>query len=157
MPKPEFKARSESEWQGMRIDLSVAPTCASTEHCSRAQVCKSVPCAGDEPGHAGKCQHCVPCESDGECLRGEVCVLDHCIKRELAACRSAKDCAGVPCVLSFYSTGIRNNDDMRAYCPDVNSGTYPPEEQPKQLTDNRPPALDVQLRSQIARSYETDP
>jgi hypothetical protein len=156
VPEPRRKRRPESEWQGMLIDVAVAPTCDVTEHCSRGQVCKPGACGpGEPPG--SECLRCLPCESDGECLLGELCVLDHCVKEQLVECRLAKDCGGVSCILTDYSTGPRNNDEMRAHCAEFDTGTPTPEEEPKQLVDNRPPPLAAQLSEQVERSLREDP
>lgn len=155
-PPARFKERSKSEWQGMLIDVAVAPTCASTERCGMAQSCKPGPCGPGEPTD-GKCFRCQPCESNGECARGEICVLDHCVKREFVSCRTARDCGGVPCVLSGYSTGIRNNQEMKAYCPDVDGGTYSPDDEPEYTADDRKAPLQVDLQEQIRRSYAQEP
>ncbi len=139
LPSSRFKPRSPTEWQGMLVDLSREPTCESTELCSFGQVCKAGICA--------------PCEADGECLRGEVCVLDHCLKQELVSCRVAKDCRGTFCVLGEFSTPPRHNAGVRSYCVDVNSGTPPPPEPTHNLVDNRPPPLGESLLEQVRKSF----
>lgn len=162
LPAPQFKERPKSEWQGMRIDLSVAPACESTELCPFGQVCKPGACGPGEPPDAD-CRRCLPCESDRECLRGEVCVLDHCVKQELVSCRSAADCpAGVPCVLSGYSKPPRHNDGMRAYCPDIDGPGEPPgdefESEPSErAAKERPPTLHQKLEEKLRRSWEEEP
>jgi hypothetical protein len=120
--EPDVKSRPRQEWQGMLIDRSVAPTCEDTAHCGLAQVCRG--------------GRCLPCERDAECGRGEVCLLDHCVLEQLAACRSSNDCRGLPCVLSGYSSGARNNIEMRSYCADVESG-HPTREEPQPPDDTR--------------------
>jgi hypothetical protein len=48
---------------------------------------------------------------------GESCVLDHCIRSELADCRTRRDCRNDElCVLSGYSSDPRGNARMRAEC-----------------------------------------
>lgn len=62
---------------------------------------------------------CIPCRKDDECLLREVCVLDHCIRKELMGCRSRADCRGEDslCVLSGYtSMDLRGNAEMTASC-----------------------------------------
>lgn len=128
----EFKQRDAGEWQGMLIDLSVAPTCEQTAHCSLGQTCR-----------AGRC---TPCEADSECMAHEVCVLDHCVKRDLATCRRAADCNDTLCVLSGYSTGARNNEATTAQCADVNAGVPSDLQEPRvgvvpSLTSGPPPPV----------------
>jgi hypothetical protein len=137
-PSPNLKPRAEGEWQGMLVDLSVAPTCETTAHCSMAQVCR-----------AGRC---LPCERDGECVVGEVCVLDHCVRKELTTCRSANDCQGVPCVLSGYSSGARNNAETRSYCANPESGQPHVEEDGPQDDPRPEPPLAQRLTDRLRQS-----
>jgi hypothetical protein len=160
-PESQFKQRAESEWQGMLIDVALAPTCESTERCAFGQSCKRGACGPGEPADA-ECYRCLPCESDTECLRGEACVLDHCVKQELVSCRSSRDCpTGARCILSDYSTGARHNGEMRAYCPDINSGTAEldgaEDDRPPSPLDDRPPPLAVKLGAKLKESFAEDP
>jgi hypothetical protein len=67
---------------------------------------------------------CVGCREDGDCLAGEMCVLDHCIRDENVGCLSRHDCAEgaeATCVLSgITSLDPRGNADMRSYCSATN-------------------------------------
>lgn len=77
--------------------------CESTSACGLARVCIE--------------GFCVGCRSDAECVPGEVCVLEHCLKSDLARCRSARDCARRElCVMSGYSSGPRANEELRSAC-----------------------------------------
>jgi hypothetical protein len=99
----EYHPRPEGEWQGMRVNLALRATCERSEGCGLAMACREGLCG--------------PCEADGECAGGEVCVLDHCVPRAQAACRSRSDCGEEElCVLSGYSSDARNNGGMRASC-----------------------------------------
>lgn len=96
--------RDPAEWQGMRMLVG-----SHTQRCEQAQDC-SMP-KGCIDGR------CLPCERDDQCAREEVCVLDHCLLEDLAACRSRSDCdSGEWCVMSGYSKGRRFNSDTRSYC-----------------------------------------
>jgi len=60
---------------------------------------------------------CAPCEGDSQCEAGEACILNHCVPHERVACRRRADCTeGGLCLLSGYSSGVRGNEDMHAYC-----------------------------------------
>jgi hypothetical protein len=64
---------------------------------------------------------CGACNSDADCLRDEVCVLDHCLRSSGVSCRSYEDCGPQSlCVLSGMSADARGNSEMRSYCS--NSG-----------------------------------
>ena len=94
----------------MLISTDAVPPCEESATCGLARACK-----------AGKC---VACSADGDCAGGEVCVLDHCIARDLAGCRSRTDCAsGDLCALSGYSSLARGNEGMRSLCLDPKSGS----------------------------------
>lgn len=76
---PDASTRGPGEWRGMRVDMQHRSQCASTEHCSASTACW-------EDGQCG------PCRADAECLGHEICVLEHCVASEAAACRSVRDC-----------------------------------------------------------------
>ena len=69
---------------------------------------------------------CGPCTSDHECADDEVCILDHCIRRENVGCWSFRDCADAElCVLSGYSSDPRGNGGMFARCQPTSGGAEP--------------------------------
>jgi hypothetical protein len=108
-PVTKTKERSAGEWQGMLIDLAIAPPCLRNEPCSLARACKD--------------GFCTACWSDVDCAADEGCVLDHCVLRSQIECRRRSDCAAPSlCVLSGYSSGRRGNEDMKAFCLDPNGG-----------------------------------
>lgn len=98
-----YHPRPETEWQGMLADRGATPPCYEG-FCQSALACVD--------------QQCGPCSKDSECVSGEVCVLDHCLVKELAQCRRASDCPEPElCVLSGLSDGdMRGNRDMKALC-----------------------------------------
>lgn len=118
--EPRLAERAPGEWQGMLADGDPWP-CESTAACGLARVCID--------------GYCVGCRAHVECVPGEVCVLEHCLKRELARCRSARDCARRElCVMSGYSSGPRANDELRSACltaggPGANPFFVAPQEQ----------------------------
>lgn len=60
---------------------------------------------------------------DDDCPSDHACALDHCVVKENVACRARADCGeNEACVLSGYSSGRRNNDNMKAYCLDLKGG-----------------------------------
>ena len=106
----EYYPRPENEWQGMRVRVERQSICDGDASCSLALACKGGLCG--------------PCLADADCAEGEVCVLDHCVLKANARCRSYTDCdEGSLCLLSGYSVGYRGNEDMRAYCLSPNGGT----------------------------------
>lgn len=103
--------RAPDEWQGMLVDLSMMAVCAETARCGLAMSCRPT-------------GTCGPCVHDADCASGELCVLDHCLRRSLAHCRSRRDCAtGALCVLSGYSSGPRGNEETTADCIAGRGGT----------------------------------
>ena len=103
MPPPDYFPRPKSEWQGMKIDMTLRPFCDETAQCALGLVCRE--------------EHCLPCLKDDECLADEVCVLDHCVRHELAECTQKADCGEEElCVLTGYSSDPRGNSSMRAVC-----------------------------------------
>ena len=89
MPPPDYFPRPKSEWQGMKIDMTLRPFCDETAQCALGLVCRE--------------EHCLPCLKDDECLADEVCVLDHCVRHELAECTQKADCGEEElCVLTGY-------------------------------------------------------
>ena len=112
MPPPKFHPRPEGEWQGMLIDMTLRPMCETTVQCGRALSCRE--------------GHCLPCLNDRDCDVGEVCVLDHCVREDLALCRTRADCHQESlCVLTGYSEGPRGNTDMKAFCMEASGGRDP--------------------------------
>lgn len=112
MPPPKFHPRPEGEWQGMLIDMNLRPMCETTAQCGRALSCRE--------------GHCLPCLNDRDCDVGEVCVLDHCVREDLALCRTRADCHQESlCVLSGYSDGPRGNTEMKAHCMATSGGRDP--------------------------------
>ncbi len=106
---PRYFPRAPGEWQGMRVELSSQALCDAVDSCGLAMACKQ-----------GKCG---PCVADDECAGGEACVLDHCVRKPLVACRQQSDCSGdALCALSGYSEGPRGNADLRAYCQPLTGG-----------------------------------
>jgi hypothetical protein len=109
---PRFQTRAPGEWDGMQINLNVTPPCDTSAICGLARACVGGVCSG--------------CKRDDDCVRGENCVLDHCVKNELIECRGTKDCTAGVCILSGYSSTPRGNDGMKAYCVDNAGGSQPP-------------------------------
>jgi hypothetical protein len=125
--------RDPDEWQGMLIDLDAVPPCESSATCGLARACKE-----------GKC---LACQVDGDCDSGEVCVLDHCLLRQLAGCRRRRDCEkGSMCLLSGYSGGARGNAEMQSRCVDPKSGVgVRPRPSAAPVADDRPSLPDDDL------------
>ncbi len=99
---PGVISRASDEWQGMPVDEQQAQ-CDTSERCGLATACIAGRCGG--------------CSADRDCASSEACVLDHCVRSELVACRSRSECRGDElCVLSGISSDARGNGDMRAYC-----------------------------------------
>jgi len=99
----DYHPRPPDEWQGMRVNLTLQATCEESAGCGLAMACRD--------------GRCGPCEVDSDCAGGEVCVLDHCVRRELANCRRRADCGyGELCFLSGYSPEARTNADTRPTC-----------------------------------------
>ena len=92
---------------------------------------------------------CGPCESDSDCALREVCVLDHCVKRDNVRCRSRRDCASRDeyCLLTGFSSDPRGNGEMRAICQSEHGGTW--------LGERKPPApkpVDSSAKAQLQES-----
>lgn len=98
------RTREPGEWQGMPIDSDGdAPPCDTSATCGLARACVS--------------GRCVACAGDAECAAGETCVLQHCLLRTNARCRTARECGrGELCVVSDYSSDFRGNGVMRSAC-----------------------------------------
>ena len=77
--QPIFYPRDPREWQGRLVDLSMQAICGDTGFCGRAMACLP----------AGKCG---PCRLDRDCLTGERCVLDHCLKSAQVRCTRRANC-----------------------------------------------------------------
>lgn len=113
--------RDPDEWQGMLVDTDAKPPCESITGCGLGRACKD--------------GVCVACERDTDCGPTETCVLDHCVLKDLATCRSRSDCArGSMCLLSGYTAKPRGNEEMRSFCVDPASGAARMEQ-----SDERPP------------------
>ena len=108
---PRYHPRASGEWQGMLVNMTLRAACDASWRCGLAMACKA----------DGRCG---PCERDTECADGEVCVLDHCLRRELASCHTTRDCTerGTPCILTGYSVGARGNSEMRSLCQSSSGG-----------------------------------
>jgi hypothetical protein len=106
--RPQYKPRPPGEWDGMLIDLAVRPPCLEIA-CGMARACIEGLCSA--------------CQRDDQCLDGEGCVLDHCVKAERIQCRSTRQCgSNAFCVLTGYSSDVRGNADMSARCISRASG-----------------------------------
>lgn len=107
---PRYAPRPAEEWQGMLINLNIAPPCNSSAGCGLARACLG--------------NRCMPCERDEHCANGEACVLQHCIAADLVECRHTAECgADSKCILSGYSREPRGNEGTRSYCNSKFSGT----------------------------------
>ena len=108
-PERHVHPRDPEEWQGMLVDANAKPPCESITGCGLGRACKN--------------GLCVACERDSDCGPTETCVLDHCVLKDLAACRSRADCARESlCILSGYTAKPRGNENMRSFCIDPQSG-----------------------------------
>lgn len=113
---PNYQFRESGEWQGMLVDLNIKQMCGNSNHCGNALACILGTCS--------------PCTEDVQCGKGAVCVLDHCVREKNVSCRTRTDCASVAdsseslCVLSGYSSDVRGNNDMQAYCVNADGGTH---------------------------------
>ena len=95
--------RNPDEWQGMLVHVDFMALCGAIDSCGLAMACISGTCG--------------PCTADDQCGSNEVCVLDHCVMRDSACCRSYQDCdEGQLCILTGYSSDPRGNSDMLAVC-----------------------------------------
>lgn len=102
-PAPNYFPRPENEWQGMLVELSSQAVCGEVDSCGLAMACID--------------HQCGPCVADSECASGEMCVLDHCVEARNVECKTTSECRdGELCVLSGYSSDIRSNRDMVAFC-----------------------------------------
>jgi hypothetical protein len=112
LPRLEYHPRDQGEWQGMLVDVSVRATCETSALCGLALACVK--------------NLCSPCESDSDCALREVCVLDHCVRRDKVACRRRTDCGSADeyCVLTGFSSDPRGNRDMRAVCQAAHGKTW---------------------------------
>jgi hypothetical protein len=135
LPRGELHPRDPSEWQGMLVEMSVRAYCEDSASCGLAAACVK--------------NLCGPCESDSDCAPREVCVLDHCLKRDNVRCRRRRDCASRDeyCLLTGFSPDPRGNGEMRAICQSERGGTW--------LGDRKPPAprpVDSSGKPQIQES-----
>lgn len=98
--------REPAEWQGRLQELINEP-CNDDGYCGRGRAC-------------GADRTCGPCDSDTDCLKGEVCVLDHCLLQANVQCRGRRDCSdGRLCVLENGSEiGPRGNEGVWSVCDD---------------------------------------
>jgi hypothetical protein len=110
---PRYHPREPSEWQGMLVNTSAQAQCDTSARCGLAMACLR--------------ETCGPCVADSECSSGEVCVLDHCVLRERAECKSRRECPGdALCTLSGYSSDPRGNRELVAQCtPTSGQGRQP--------------------------------
>jgi hypothetical protein len=103
-PMPVVFPRDPEEWQAMLVDLTFRQICSDSSVCGLALACK-------DDGFCGACT------SDGDCVVGEVCVLDHCLLPANTTCRSRRNCgADELCTLTEYSQGRRGNAALRSLC-----------------------------------------
>jgi hypothetical protein len=106
---PRPPRRAADEWQGMPIDGEATALCDAVDACGLAMACIG-----------GRCGACT---DDDSCAAGEICALDHCVRAELASCRSRVDCgADARCVLSGTSADPRGNAAMTARCLPATGG-----------------------------------
>jgi hypothetical protein len=100
-----YHPRDPHEWQGMPVDMTLLqPYCSRPQDCGMALGCL---------GALG----CGPCTPTAGCSRDEVCVLDHCVPKRQASCRSYRDCPqGELCLLTGISPDPRGNAGMAALC-----------------------------------------
>lgn len=121
--------------------------CESTASCGLARACVDY--------------RCVACGADTECLESEVCVLGHCLRGQLARCRSRTDCArGELCAMSGYSSDARANGDLRSACLDPRGAAPNPfSPPPPPEDDNHGPQAPVpnqelleRLRARVQRA-----
>lgn len=104
LPPPEYFPRDPGEWQGLRVESSNVLYCSGVDKCNGALACVN--------------GRCVACTSDSQCAPGEVCSMDHCLRRENMTCRSRRDCAeGQRCYLDGLGGGTpRHNATLSSYC-----------------------------------------
>jgi hypothetical protein len=131
-----FVERAAEEWQGMRVPDYPRPICNETAGCGGGLTCL--------PDGT-----CGACTRDDQCLRDEVCALDHCLKRANVTCRRKANCdqsnGRALCILSGYSEDPRHNADMRSEC---NADNGPPRKPTfpapyvSDLPPGPPPSLD---------------
>lgn len=108
-PRATLARRAADEWQGMRIDMADTALCDAVDSCGLAMACIG-----------GRCGACT---GDESCAAGERCVLDHCVRTELASCRTRADCGGDElCILGGTSADPRGNADMTARCVAAEGG-----------------------------------
>lgn len=100
---PGPSRRAADEWQGMPIEAEATALCDAVDACGLAMACID-----------GRCGACA---ADDSCAPGEICALDHCVRAELASCRSRADCgADALCILGGTSADPRGNAAMTARC-----------------------------------------
>ncbi len=99
-----YSSRPDDEWQGMPVDETrETAACHSKIGCGLGLACVG--------------GRCVGCAYDDDCMEGEQCVLQHCLKQELVTCVGRADCeAGEKCILSGVSAGPRGNETMSSSC-----------------------------------------
>jgi hypothetical protein len=100
---PRPSRRAAGEWQGMAIDPEATAPCDAVDACGLAMACIG-----------GRCGACT---GDDSCAPGEICALEHCVRAELASCKSRADCgADALCILGGTSPDPRGNAAMTARC-----------------------------------------
>jgi hypothetical protein len=111
---PRWFPRAPDEWQGMYVDLDMAPSCNESVDCGLALACVK--------------GHCTACRRDDDCARGEGCSIDHCLPLNALECRRRGDCDEHHlCMLSGISPDPRGNETMRSTCVAIGA---PPEPAP---------------------------
>jgi hypothetical protein len=107
---PRPSRRAADEWQGMPIEPEATALCDAVDACGLAMACID-----------GRCGACA---ADDSCAPGEICALDHCVRAELASCRSRTDCgANALCILGGTTADPRGNAVMTARCLPAAGGT----------------------------------
>jgi hypothetical protein len=107
VPFDSYHPRDKKEWQGMLVNLAQPQVCEVSAHCGDALACRD--------------GRCGPCVDDGECEKGESCVLDHCVLSNRVACRTREECRHLGdealCILNGLTGGDpRANADTSAHC-----------------------------------------
>jgi len=139
---PRFHPRPADEWQGMLVNINNPPPCDTHAACGLALSCQQ--------------GVCLPCTRDSECLGSEACALDHCVLLANVSCRHRSDCGrDSTCILTGYSSDLRNNADMKTNCISLLGGSDSMMGQaPTQLPakDTRPSLPDDELFDMARRA-----
>ncbi len=122
---PRWFPRAPDEWQGMYVDLDMAPACNESADCGLGLACID--------------GRCTACTEDEQCARGEGCALDRCLPLSGLECRRRRDCPqNHLCMLSGISPDPRGNETMRSTCEEI-GGQPEPTSAPTALTPQGPP------------------